>query len=371
MRIIMLAVAAALIGTAFSVQAEGTPEPDRSLRDALPLFETNRCAEVRDTAGQLFCGAPELRSAGTRLNVAVQERLNRIADRRVAIEENVEWIRSRNLSCGIFDRQGTANLQVAPVKACLLKQTEERIAILNDPNFDCLATNTTAGMLVCGDPDLAISDKELNGHVLALIGKLKEDEANTAFSEYARWIRSRDRKCDLDDKDNVPLAELLPAETCLSAQINRKIAEMIAAKGDPKRVFGRLTVAATPDEDAVDLCVAQIHSANTCGDFLRVSRIIQIDTEVSAEQALVTAEVEMKVLSPFAVCSPIASGCTGTCWDLRTGQPKSAPGSRDSLPVAHRLRVEKSFAFQKTGNGWRCNTLVLQPIELGVALRGP
>jgi uncharacterized protein YecT (DUF1311 family) len=374
MRIIMLAVAAALIGTAFSIRAEGTPESDRSLRDALPLFETNRCVEVRDTAGQLFCGDPELRSAGARLNVAVQERLNRIADRRVAVEENVEWIANRNLSCGIFDRQGTANLQVAPVKACLLKQTEARIAILNDPNFDCLANTTAAGMLVCGDPDLAIADKELNGHVLALAGKLKENEANAAFSEYARWVRSRDRKCDLDDKDNVPLAELLPAETCLSAQINRKIAEMIAAKGDPKEVFGRSTVAATPDEDAVDLCVAQIHAANTCGDFLRVSRIIQIDTEVSAEQALVTAEVEMKVLSPFAACSPVASSCTGTCWDLRSGQAgqaKSAPGTRDSLPIAHRLRIEKSFAFQKTASGWRCNTPALQPIELGVALRGP
>lgn len=371
MRIIMLAAAVALIGTALSVRAEGTPEADRSLRDALPLFEVNRCAEIRDTAAQLFCGDPELRSVGARLNVAVQARLNRIADRRMAIEENVEWIASRNLSCGIFNRQSTANLQVAPVKACLLKQTEERIAILNDPNFDCLANATAAGLLVCGDPDLAIADKELNGHVLALAGKLKENEANAAFSEYARWVRSRDRKCDLDDKDNVPLAELLPAEICLSAQINRKIAEMIAAKGDPKKVFGRSTVAVTPDEDAVDLCVAQIHAANTCGDFLRVSRIIRIDTEVSAEQALVTAEVEMKVLSPFAVCSPVASSCTGTCWDLRSGQAKSQPGSRDSLPIAHRLRIEKSFAFQKTGDGWRCNTPALQPIELGVALRGP
>jgi len=73
----------------------------------------------------------------------------------------------------------------------------------------------------------------------------------------------------------------------------------------------------------------------------------------------------MKVLSPFAVCSPVASSCTGTCWDLRSGQAKSAPGSRDSLPIAHRLRIEKSFAFQKTDSGWRCNTPALQPIELG------
>ncbi|SHL08539.1 lysozyme inhibitor LprI family protein [Bradyrhizobium lablabi] len=372
MRIIMLAAAAALIGTAFSVRAEGTPESDRSLRDTLPLFETNRCAEVRDTAGQLFCGDPELRSAGARLNAAVQERLNRIADRRMAIEENVEWIASRNLSCGIFDRQGTANLQIVPVKACLLKQTEERIAILNDPNFDCLATNTPAGTLICSDPSLAIADRELNGQVLALIGRMKKDEARNAFAEYARWTRNRDRRCNLTDKDNVPLTELSSSEACLAEYIARKTAEVDAAKGDPKRVFGRLTFSRTPDADAVDLCVAQIHAANACSDFLRISRIIQIDTEVSAEQALVTAEVEMKVVSPFAVCSPIASSCTGTCWDLRSGQAKSVPGSRDSLPIAHRLRIEKSFAFQKTDNGdWRCDTPVLQPIELGVALRGP
>jgi uncharacterized protein YecT (DUF1311 family) len=372
MRIIVLTVAAALIGTAFSVRAEGTPESDRSLRDALPLFETNRCVEVRDSAEQLFCGDPELQSAGTRLNVAVRERLNRIADRPMAIEENVEWLRSRNLSCGIFDRQGIANVEIAPSKACLLKQTEERIAILNDPNFDCLATNTTAGTVICGDPGLAIADKELNGHILALIGKLKEDEAKAAFSEYARWTRSRDRKCDLDDKDNVPLAELSAPETCLAAQINRKTAEVIAAKGDPKQVFGWLTVAATPDEDAVDLCVTQIHAANGCGDFLRISRIIQIDTEVSAEQALVTAEVEMKVVSPFTVCSPIASSCTGTCWDPKSGQAKPVPRSRDSLLISHRLRIEKSFAFQKTDKGdWRCNTPALQPIELGVVLQSP
>ncbi len=27
-----------------------------------------------------------------------------------------------------------------------------RIAILEDPDFDCLAANTTAGLLICSDP---------------------------------------------------------------------------------------------------------------------------------------------------------------------------------------------------------------------------
>src|SRR4051794_14203387 len=105
MRIIMLAVVTALIGSTLSAQAEATSEPDLSLRDMLPLFEKNRCADVRDSAGQLFCGDPELQAAGVQLNAAVEERLSRIADRQMAIEENVEWIKSRNLSCGIFQRQ--------------------------------------------------------------------------------------------------------------------------------------------------------------------------------------------------------------------------------------------------------------------------
>ena len=170
----------------------------------------------------------------------------------------------------------------------------------------------------------------------------------------------------------MPLDELSSSEACLADYINRKTAEIDRGQGRSEAgVRPRMTSRRTPDADAVDLCVAQIHSANTCGDFLRVSRIIQIDTEVSAEQALVTAEVEMKVLSPFAVCSPIASSCTGTCWDLRSGQAKSAPGSRESLPVAHRLRIEKSFAFQKTERRLALQHAVLQPIELGVALRRP
>src|SRR5260370_5836108 len=122
-------------------------------------------------------------------------------------------------------------------KACLLKETEERIEILNDPNFDCLATNTTAGLLICSEPALAMADMELNGLVLGLMAKLKEDEARDAFAEYARWTRTRDRKCDLDDKDNVPLQELSSSAGCLAEYIGQKTAEITAAKGDPKQVF--------------------------------------------------------------------------------------------------------------------------------------
>jgi uncharacterized protein YecT (DUF1311 family) len=372
MRAIVLAIVAIQIGLALPARAENPADSDRSISDILPLFGKNHCEETRDPADQLFCGDPELNGAAVRLNSAIQERLNRIPNRRLAIEENAEWIRDRNSSCGIFARQNISNRDIKSVRDCLLKETEERIEILDDPNFDCLATNTTAGMLICSDPALAIAKAELNDHVLGLIAKLKENEARDAFAEFERWGRERDRKCDLADKDNVPLQELSSSEGCLADYFTRKLAEVAAAKGDPKRIFGRHQISPSPDADAVDLCVAQIHLANACEDFLSVSRVFQIDSEVAEQSATVIAEVEMVVLSPFAVCSPIASSCTGTCWDAKLGRPKPTPGSRDSFSVAHRLRIEKSFAFQKTDNGgWRCNSPALPPVEVGVATSGP
>ncbi len=371
MRLLVMAVVLAAAGLMHPARADTAPEADRSLRETLPLFDSNGCIHIRDLAGQLFCGDAELHTAAARLGAAVRDRLNRIPDRMMAIEANVEWTRGRNLSCGIFDWQGIGGQDLQFVKACLLKETGERIAILHDPDFDCLATNTPAGLLICSDPALAIAARELDGHVLALVAGMKDDDAKAAFGEYARWTRDRDRKCDLDDKENVPLSELSASEPCLADYFRRKAAEIVAAKGDLKKVFGRPPASALPDADAVDLCVAQIHSVNACGNFLRVSRIIQIDTEVSDQEAMVTAEIEMKVLSPFEACSPIAAACSGTCWDPQSGQARPAAAARQNLSIAHRLRIEKSFAFQKIDGGWRCNTPALQPIELGVALSGP
>jgi uncharacterized protein YecT (DUF1311 family) len=379
MRAILLAVITIQVGLAIQLGAmqpartEDSTAAARPISETLPLFGKNQCESVKDPADVLFCGDPELNDASARLNDAIQARLNRLPDRRLAIEENAEWILDRNSSCGIPRGQSVASQDLEAVKACLLKETEERTAILADPNFDCLASNTAAGTLICSDPALAIAEAELNGHVLGLIAKLGEDDAREAFTEYARWTRTRDRRCDLADKDNVPQQELPPSsETCLADYLNQKTSEVVAAKGDPKKVFGRHLPLPTPNADAVDACVAQIHAANACDNFLRVSRVFQIDNEVADQSALVTAEVEMVVLSPFAVCSPIAASCTGTCWDVKSGKPILAPGSRDSLAVSRKLRVEKSFAFQKTDNGsWRCDTTALQPVDFGTAVGGP
>ena len=180
MRAIVLAVMAIQVGLTHPACAD-TMDGDRSLSQMLPLFDKNNCNEVRDAAGQLFCGDPDLNAASARLNSAVQDRMSRLPDRRLAVEENAEWIRLRNSSCGVFGQQSVRSQTIQSAKACLLKQTEERIEILNDPNFDFLATNTTAGLQICSEPALAMADMELNGLVLGLIAKLKEDEATDAF----------------------------------------------------------------------------------------------------------------------------------------------------------------------------------------------
>jgi uncharacterized protein YecT (DUF1311 family) len=367
----MLAIVVIQIGLAHPAHAEtASSEP---ISESLPLYWKNDCEIFRDNpAEQLFCGDPELNDAAAKLNSATQDRLNRLANRRVAIEEHAEWIRDRNLSCGISGTQGILKQNINSIKACLLQETEERIAILVDPNFDCLATNTPAGMLICGDPSLAIARTELNNHVLDLVAKLKGDDARDALAEYERWSRERDRRCGLVDKDNVPLEELSSFEGCLAEYITQKTTEIIAAKGDPKKVFGRHVSSPSPDADAVDLCVAQIHSANSCDDFLRVSRVFQIDSEIVEQTAYVTAEIEMIVLSPVAVCSPIALSCTGACWEAGSVKAKPSRGGRDNFSVAQKLRIEKTFAFKKTDSGsWRCDVGTLQPIEVGTALSGP
>jgi uncharacterized protein YecT (DUF1311 family) len=373
MRGFVLAVVAIQIGLAHPASAENPVAADRTIGQALPLFEKNHCEALKDPAEILFCGDPELNGAAARQNSAIQERLNRIPNRAHAIAENAEWIKDRNSSCGLFGRQGISNqADIKSGKACLLTETEERIAILTDPNFDCLATDTTAGTLICSEPALAIAKTELNSLVLDLIAKLKPDDAKPALAEYDRWSRDRDRKCGLVGKDNVPLDELSPSEGCLAEWMNEKTAEIIAARGDPKRVFGRHPLSPLPDADAVDLCVAQIHLANACDDFLSINRVFQIDDEVADNDALITAEVEMIVLSPFAACSQVASSCTGSCWDLKSGKAKPSPGSRESFSVSYRLRVEKAFAFQKTDSGhWRCTTTALPPVDFGTALSGP
>ena len=136
MRAIVLAIVAIQIGLGPAASAENPANSDRSISDILPLFGKNHCEETRDPAEQLFCGDPELNGAAVRMNSAIQERLDRIPNRRLAVEENAEWIRNRNSSCGIFGREGVSSLDIKSVRDCLLRETEERIEILADPNFE-------------------------------------------------------------------------------------------------------------------------------------------------------------------------------------------------------------------------------------------
>src|SRR5437868_15040596 len=102
MRAIVLAVVAIQVGMAQPACAENSTDSDRSLSEMLPLYDKNNCKEIRDAAGQLFCGEPELHAASVILSSSVQDRMNWLPDRRLAVEENAEWIRLRNSSCGVL-----------------------------------------------------------------------------------------------------------------------------------------------------------------------------------------------------------------------------------------------------------------------------
>jgi uncharacterized protein len=366
-----LTIVAIGIGLAQPALADDPATSDRPITDILPLFAKNHCDQINAPADQIFCGDGKLSSIGDKLSRAIAERLGRLPNRRLAIEDNAEWIRDRNSSCGILGRQPIKVENIGSVRDCLLLESEERIAVLTDPNFDCLAVHTAAGALICSDPTLALAKEDLNEKAMALITKLSDDQARDASEEFERWTRERDRKCGLENKENVPLKELPSSEGCLSEYFDRKTAEVVAAGGDPKKLFGRQHASPQPNADAVDLCVSQIHLAGACGNFVAVNRVFQIDSKKSEDSAEVTSAIEMVVLAPFTACSPIASGCTGTCWDLKSGRPKAAPGSREQFRVGYRLRVEKSFAFQKKNDGWRCSSTTMQPVEIGFATSGP
>ncbi|WP_439402162.1 lysozyme inhibitor LprI family protein [Bradyrhizobium sp. DASA03068] len=367
MRFIVLSVLALLALPAASASAQS----DRAIADRLPLFSRNNCQQIRDPGNQLFCGDATLAAAAEKLSVAIEARLARLPDRLPGIEENAIWVRQRNLSCGIVGQTAIRPDEFDQVKACLLKVTEERAAIVRDPDFDCLAANTAAGAVICADPTLALAETELNGLVLGLIGKLDPTAARFAFAEYGRWTRERDRKCNLVGKENVPLHELESAEDCLAEHLKRKTDEIRAAKGDPKKVFGRQVAARSPDTDAVDFCAARIHAANSCGNFLRINRVYALDSQVSDQEAQVTGEIEMAVLAPFTVCSKIASICTGTCWDPTTGRPQPGAGNKeraaDAFNVTRRLRIQRTFAFVKADDGRRCREDELAPVSSGTA----
>lgn len=82
----------------------------------------------------------------------------------------------------------------------------------------------------------------------------------------------------------------------------------------------------------------------------------------------------MVVLAPFTACSKVASTCTGTCWDLRLGRAQPAAdakqNARDAFNVTRRLRIQRTFAFVKAGDGWRCREDELAPVSSGLSRGG-
>src|SRR5271163_3444669 len=93
MRVFALAILAIQFGLALPVRSDNASDSRLSIADILPLFARNHCEEIKVPVDQLFCGDPALNAAGDKLGSAIAKPLNRIPDRRLAIEENAEWVR--------------------------------------------------------------------------------------------------------------------------------------------------------------------------------------------------------------------------------------------------------------------------------------
>src|SRR6516164_7583156 len=129
-RMVWLLAVVIQLGLALPSWSQTTSPANNAISEKLPLFAKNHCESHRNPANQLFCADPDLIAVGAKLADAIQERLNRLPDRLPAIEENAQWAKDRNLSCGIFGSAPVRADDVEPVIACLKKETEERIAIL-------------------------------------------------------------------------------------------------------------------------------------------------------------------------------------------------------------------------------------------------
>ena len=103
MRIFAPAILAIQVCLAMPARADNASDSSLSITDLLPLFVRNHCEEIKAPADQLFCGDPALNAAGDKLGSAIAERLSRLPNRRLAIEENARFEGSSRRKDNVVD----------------------------------------------------------------------------------------------------------------------------------------------------------------------------------------------------------------------------------------------------------------------------
>src|SRR5215467_2558219 len=74
-------LAAVVLQLGLGLPAWSQDAANRAVSEKLPLFAKNHCETHKNPANQLFCADPALSAAGAKLATAIEERLNRLADR--------------------------------------------------------------------------------------------------------------------------------------------------------------------------------------------------------------------------------------------------------------------------------------------------
>lgn len=100
---------------------------------------------------------------------------------------------------------------------------QPRVPVGMKASFDCSKAKSGSARLICSDPALSEADRELGETFQSVIGKLDAAQKKVRLEEQVKWIRERNTRCNLDNKQDSPVTDLKPSWGCMmDALVARK-----------------------------------------------------------------------------------------------------------------------------------------------------
>ena len=92
------------------------------------------------------------------------------------------------------------------------------------PSFDCAKAKTAAARLICADAELARLDHELGVAFRKRKAQISALDQSNFVAEQLAWLRYRNRRCDLDEKNSATIEVLARSKPCMANVIQERIA---------------------------------------------------------------------------------------------------------------------------------------------------
>ncbi len=244
-----------LAGSA-SAQSPGATRPGEDCHTT--LFGGTSCAQTRaaakpkpkpavgacrfgsDAFSRLACVDAKLAALRTNLEQAYQAAKQAAGPNGAPTlgKQQLGWIRERNQKCGIEGKDRVPLQQLRPATKCLEDEINARITALaagartqgaarpkqaSDLSSSCPSDASPYDRLICSNADLAELDLALRKALQGPKGAATPaDERLTA--DQSHWVRARDEKCGLTDKNSVAANELQNSKPCLERELKDRLA---------------------------------------------------------------------------------------------------------------------------------------------------